>query len=80
MPSKSTATTAQQYARHPFQLPVDHLAFHLGTDLDTGLPVQQINENRRRYGENKLLGQGGVKWYTVLSKQVANAMILVNIP
>jgi P-type Na+/K+ transporter len=72
--------TLQQYEKHPFQLPIEDLVSHLGgIDLDHGLSPNQISELRSKYGENKLEGEGGVKWYAVLFKQISNAMILVSI-
>ncbi|KAH7135808.1 potassium/sodium efflux P-type ATPase [Dendryphion nanum] len=70
--------TLQQYDKHPFQLTLDAVTSHLGgIDLDQGLSSSQINELRTKYGENKLEGEGGVRWYQVLFKQISNAMILV---
>ncbi|KAF2178374.1 Na+-exporting ATPase [Zopfia rhizophila CBS 207.26] len=74
--SKKTGTL-QQYKKHPYQLSVDQLISQLGVNVETGLNPAQINELRSRYGENKLDGEGGVKWYSVLFKQISNAMILV---
>lgn len=68
----------QEYEKHPFQLSVDKVASELGVNIETGLTSPQIEQLRKKYGENKLMGQGGVKWYAVLLKQIANAMILVS--
>ena len=68
----------QQYEKHPFQLPIEQLVNHFGgLNLEQGLTPVQANEHRLRYGENKLEGEGGVRWYSVLFKQISNAMILV---
>lgn len=76
--SKKSGTT-QQYDKHPFQLSLEEVTSHLGgIDLDQGLNSTQVNELRTKYGENKLEGDGGVRWYQVLFKQISNAMILVS--
>lgn len=67
----------QSYAKQPFLLPVDDIVTHLETNLDTGLTNLQVQQNRTKYGENKLEGDGGVSWYAILGKQISNAMILV---
>ena len=36
-----------------------------------------MQEAQRKYGPNKLEGEGRVRWYSVLLKQISNAMILV---
>ncbi|KAK7525594.1 P-type Na+-ATPase [Phyllosticta citriasiana] len=77
MGSHKASVTKQVYERHPFQLSVDHLSSQLGTNVDSGLSSSQISELRQKYGENKLSGEGGVKWYTILLKQISNAMLLV---
>ncbi|KAF2842072.1 calcium-transporting ATPase [Patellaria atrata CBS 101060] len=75
--SKDTTTQGPEYEKHPFQLSVDHVKAFLGTDLESGLSDAQVKELRTKYGENKLTTDSGVKWYTVLGKQISNAMILV---
>jgi Na+-exporting ATPase len=70
--------TTQQYEHHPFQLSVDQLASHFGgLNVEHGLTPSQVNDFRTKYGQNKLEGEEGVKWYAVLFKQISNAMILV---
>ena len=70
--------SAQQYGKHPFREPVEEIKTVLGTDTESGLSRARISELQKQYGENKLAGQGGVKWYAVLLKQISNAMILVS--
>lgn len=77
MGSGDKASTKQDYEKHPFQLALDQIVSHLHSSVESGLSSSQVSSNLSHYGENKLLGQGGVKWYSVLGKQVANAMILV---
>ncbi|EEP75745.1 potassium/sodium efflux P-type ATPase [Uncinocarpus reesii 1704] len=78
MPSSKDGPTQQEYERHPFLLSVEHLIQSLQTNLDTGLTGDaKIQELQQKYGPNRLSGEGGVKWYTLLGKQVSNAMVLV---
>lgn len=80
MGTNKKSNTAQTYDKHPFQLSPDQLAQHLGgINLEHGLTPAQANELRSQYGENKLEGEGSVKWYAVLFKQISNAMILVSL-
>ena len=73
----STAPKEQKYSRHPFLLSVDPLLDQLHTNKDTGLSQVKAQEGQRDYGLNRLEGEGGVQWYSVLLKQISNAMILV---
>ncbi|KAK8238261.1 P-type Na+-ATPase [Phyllosticta capitalensis] len=77
MGSRKASATKQVYEKHPFQLSVDDLKSQLGTNIESGLSSRQIGELQQKYGENKLSGEGGVKWYTILLKQISNAMLLV---
>lgn len=80
MGSRKASATKQVYEKHPFQLSVDDLKSQLGTNIESGLSSRQIGELQQKYGENKLSGEGGVKWYTILLKQISNAMLLVRSP
>lgn len=75
--SNSKAPKKQEYSRHPFLLPIDSLIDQLSTNQETGLSPIKAQESQRNYGPNKLEGEGGVQWYSVLLKQISNAMILV---
>ncbi|KAL8724344.1 MAG: hypothetical protein Q9166_008009 [cf. Caloplaca sp. 2 TL-2023] len=75
MPPKKYTT--QEYSKHPFLLPSEDVINHLQTNDETGISPVKAQEAQRTYGPNKLEGEGGVKWYSVLLKQVSNAMILV---
>ena len=68
----------QTYSRHPFLTPPDELFQQLKTHPESGLNAAQVNEASLKYGANKLDGEGGVQWYTLLIKQASNAMILVS--
>ncbi|RMZ91475.1 hypothetical protein DV736_g1294, partial [Chaetothyriales sp. CBS 134916] len=70
-------TSDQNYPRQPFLLSVDEIVSHLHTHLVSGLSSSQVKEYQEKYGENKLSGDGGVSWYSILGKQISNAMILV---
>lgn len=68
----------QEYSRHPFVLSLDELYRVFGnTNADTGLTQLKAREAQNQYGPNKLEGEGVVQWYSVLLKQISNAMILV---
>lgn len=69
----------QQYPKHPFLSSVDDIARHLQTNIDTGLSPLRVQDAQRTYGPNKLSSDGGIRWYSVLLKQVSNAMILVSL-
>ena len=75
MPSKGY--TAQEYPKHPFLLSSEEVIDHLQTNDETGINPDKAQEAQKTYGPNKLIGEGGVKWYSILLKQVSNAMILV---
>ncbi|KAL8850311.1 MAG: hypothetical protein Q9221_004726 [Calogaya cf. arnoldii] len=75
MPSKGY--TPQEYPKHPFLLPSEELINQLQSNDETGISPTKAQEAQKTYGPNKLEGEGGVKWYSVLLKQVSNAMILV---
>lgn len=68
-----------QFTSHPFKLSIEEVAAQLNTSTETGLTKAAAAEALKSHGENKLHGDGGVKWTTVLLKQVSNAMILVSI-
>ena len=70
-------TTKQEFPSHPFLLSIDEIADHLKTNTETGLSPAAAKSAADHYGPNSLEGEGGVKWYHVLTKQISNAMILV---
>lgn len=77
MSSKAAATNFPDYPKHPFRLSSEEVIHHLQVDTEAGLALAQAKELQSKYGQNKLAGEGGVKWYSVLMKQISNAMILV---
>lgn len=76
--SPKEARDSPEYTKHPFQLTSNDVAQQLQTDIETGLSPAAVKELQNKYGLNKLAGEGGVKWYAILSKQMTNAMILVS--
>lgn len=64
--------------RHPFLLSVEEVARQLDTNIEHGLSARQVVELRNRYPSNELEGGEGVAWYTILVKQVSNALILAS--
>jgi Na+-exporting ATPase len=74
---RKQAREEQNYTKQPFLLTVEELTTHLNTRTESGLSKLQAQQNIEKYGENKLDGEGAIKWYSILLKQVSNAMILV---
>ena len=75
---KQKAVEDQVYPRQPFLLSTAEVVSHLRTNADSGLEDAQVQDYQRRYGANKLDSDSGASWYSLLGKQVANAMILVS--
>ena len=73
-------STKQEYSAHPFLLSLDELTKNLDTDIHSGLSATSASSLSSRYGPNRLEGEEGVKWYSILGKQISNAMILVRMP
>ncbi|PHH62333.1 hypothetical protein CDD81_7253 [Ophiocordyceps australis] len=66
-----------EYDRHPFLLSVKETAQVLTTDIDRGLSSEQVAQLQQRYPKNELDVGKAIPWYSILTKQVLNAMILV---
>ncbi|PHH82168.1 hypothetical protein CDD82_6790 [Ophiocordyceps australis] len=66
-----------EYEKHPFLLSVKETAEVLTTDIDRGLSSQQVAQLQQRYPKNELDVGKAIPWYSILTKQVLNAMILV---
>ena len=77
MTSPTKKPTGQLYPRHPFLTPLDQILEHLGTNTEIGLSRLKAQQSQRDYGPNKLKGEGDIFWYSILAKQISNAMILV---
>jgi Na+-exporting ATPase len=69
----------QNYTKQPFLLSVDEITREIETNLDSGLTNSQVQQYQEKYGPNRLEGDGGVSWYSILGKQISNAMILVSL-
>ncbi|KXH63588.1 potassium/sodium efflux P-type ATPase [Colletotrichum salicis] len=65
------------YPKHPFLLTVQETAQALGVDPDKGLSSQQVQQASDKYPPNEFEVGESVPWYTILSKQLFNAMVLV---
>ena len=74
---KTSGRAEQNYSKQPFLLSTDEVISHLETRVELGLTSSQVRQYQERYGPNKLEGDGGVAWYSILGKQISNAMILV---
>ncbi len=77
MGKNASSIEAQNYTKQPFLLPVEEVLQHRNVQKDAGLSSAQVQQYGQKYGQNKLEGEGGVKWYSLLLKQISNAMILV---
>jgi hypothetical protein len=71
-------TMAAELPNHPFLLSIEETAAALETNVDDGLPTSAVADRQNKYPPNELNVGGGVAWYTILSKQLINAMILVS--
>jgi Na+-exporting ATPase len=58
-------------------LSIDDVARCLATDQYTGLATNETVNRREKYGRNKLETSGGVTWWQILIRQVANSLTLV---
>jgi Na+-exporting ATPase len=74
MAGKKSKTVAPTFSKPPYQLSIQQVADELGTNIETGLSTQQVDEYTAKYGENKLDGEGAISPWRILLKQVANAM------
>jgi len=50
---------------------------HCATSSVMGLSSAEAALRLKKYGSNELQGDGGVKWYKVLWRQVANALVVI---
>ena len=72
-------TQTRRTNQHPFLLSVHEVAKHLETNIDTGLTARKVAELQKECPPNELVGDGGIAWYKILTKQLSNAMILVSL-
>ncbi|PTB65690.1 cation transporting ATPase [Trichoderma citrinoviride] len=66
-----------EFPKHPFLLTVEETAQALGTNVDRGLTSEQVSALQARYPKNELDVGGTIPWYSILAKQMLNAMIIV---
>jgi magnesium-transporting ATPase (P-type) len=66
-----------EFPKHPFLLTVQETEGALGTNVDRGLTSEQVFSLQSRYPKNELDVGGTIPWYSILAKQVLNAMIIV---
>lgn len=66
-----------EFPKHPFLLTVEETAQALGTNVDTGLTSEQVSALQAKYPKNELDVGGTIPWYSILAKQMLNAMIIV---
>ncbi len=74
---KGESQKVQTYPQEPYLLSVEDILSKLKVSTESGLSGTQAQQNQQKYGENKLSGEGGTKWYSLLLKQISNAIILV---
>ncbi|KAJ9134123.1 Potassium/sodium efflux P-type ATPase [Pleurostoma richardsiae] len=65
------------FERHPFLLSVQEVAAALETNVEKGLTSAQVARLQEKYPPNELDVGGAIPWYTILLRQLFNAMILV---
>ncbi|KAI7817134.1 Na+/K+ P-type ATPase [Gamsiella multidivaricata] len=56
---------------------VDRVVEQLNTSILEGLSSEEAANRLKSHGPNELEGKGGVKWYKVLLRQVANVLVCV---
>ncbi|OAQ70764.1 calcium-transporting ATPase 3 [Pochonia chlamydosporia 170] len=66
-----------EFPKHPFLLTVEETAQALNTDIDRGLTTAQVTELQQKYPKNELDVGDTIPWYSILTKQILNAMIIV---
>jgi len=66
-----------EFPKHPFLLSTEETAQALRTDVDKGLTSAQVADLQQKYPKNELDVGEGIPWYSILTKQILNAMIIV---
>ncbi|KAI8599451.1 potassium/sodium efflux P-type ATPase [Dissophora ornata] len=72
---KATIELEPETPYHTFT--VEQTAQHYNTSILEGLSSQEAAARLKQYGHNELQGNGGVKWYKVLWRQVANVLVVI---
>lgn len=73
--SKETVDLEPETPYHTFT--VDRVAEDLKTSILEGLSSEEAAIRLKTHGPNELEGNGGVRWYRVLLRQVANVLVCV---
>ncbi|KAI5777916.1 hypothetical protein EDC01DRAFT_635358 [Geopyxis carbonaria] len=63
---------------NPHTVGPESVATALGVSLSAGLNTADAQQRLEKDGPNKLTSDGGLKWYTVLGRQVSNSLTLVS--
>ncbi|KAL7923800.1 cation transporting ATPase [Trichoderma austrokoningii] len=66
-----------EFSKHPFLLTVKETEEALATNVDRGLTSEQVPGLQSRYLKNELDVGDTIPWYSILAKQIFNAMIIV---
>ena len=74
MGKKNTVDLEPETPFHTFT--VEQTEQHFSTNVLEGLSSEEAAARLKKYGSNELQGNGGVKWYKVLWRQVANALVV----
>ncbi|KAK3838283.1 MAG: potassium/sodium efflux P-type ATPase [Linnemannia gamsii] len=72
---KKTVIVEPETPFHTFS--VDQVADHYQTSTLEGLSSEEAAKRLQTYGHNELEGDGGVKWYKVLWRQIANTLVCI---
>lgn len=75
MAKKKVVSNEPETPFHTFT--IDQTAQHYSTNTLEGLTSQEADNRLKIYGVNELQGNGGVKWYKVLWRQIANALVVI---
>ncbi|KAF9918138.1 Na+ ATPase [Lobosporangium transversale] len=75
MAKRKTVQVEKEVPFHTFT--VEQVAEHFSTNIHEGLSSQEAAERLKKYGSNELQGNGGVKWYKVLWRQLANVLVVI---
>lgn len=67
-----------EFPKHPFLLTVKETEEALGTNVDRGLTSEQVLGLQSTYPKNELDVGETIPWYSILAKQIFNAMIIVS--
>jgi len=72
--------SSQNYAgQSPHAADAGTVAETLGVLVDKGLTTEEAQKRLHDEGANRLTTDGGVRWYTILGRQVANSLTLVRL-